>query len=173
MTAASVLGVAITPARAAACRELLAGVASRGAWALVEPLLDAALVLDAEPVSGPDGVVARAPMLVHALASCALGSACARCSTPIEETDQRPIPWAEMVDAMRAGNVPRAEVLFKDLPAPSGEPLDDGWCCAWCISRQRATDAFRQRSATWLRRGIQLGLFGAAPARTRRRKARS
>lgn len=147
MTAVSVHGVAITPALAAACWELLAGVASRGAWASLGPLVAESerRFVGVSPESDGDGkryppfgelYVIEGPPL-RLLASCALGSACARCSTPIED---------------------------------AGAELDDGWCCSTCAEQQRALDAFRRHAATWFTRGNQLDLFGVAPARTRRRK---
>lgn len=154
LTAASVHGVAITPALAAACRELLAGVATREAWAEISPLIveSGRRFTGVSPESAGDGkrhppfgehYVIEAPSL-WALASCALGSACARCSTPIED---------------------------------AGVELDDGWCCSTCADLQLAPEAYRRRAAVWLRRWTvpcaagQQGLFGTAP--TRRKKART
>lgn len=151
MTAASVLGVPITPARAAACRELLAGVASAAAWAELAPLVEesARVFVDISPEA--DGEWKRHPPFgeryyveapsLRALASCAIGTACARCETPIESMT-------------------------------AGEPLEDGWCCSACVARQRERESFWARTAAWFTRGNQLGLFGEMAAPARRRKAR-
>ncbi|MGE5203013.1 MAG: hypothetical protein ACM3O6_13210 [Acidobacteriota bacterium] len=156
MTAASVLGVPITPARAAACRDLLAGVASAAAWAELAQLDEARVpFVGISPEAPGEGTrhppfgepyVVEPPSL-GALASCALGTACARCGWPI---------GAPMFDE----------------EARDGEELADGWCCAACVERQRAAEAFRRRAAAWLKRGVQLGLFGEMAAPARRRKAR-
>lgn len=157
MTAASVLGVPITPARAAACRDLLAGVASAAAWAELAPLVAETerFMWGVSPEAPGEGTrhppfgepyVVEMPSL-RALASCALGTACARCGWPI------------------------GAPLF-DEEARDGEELADGWCCAACVERQRAAEAFRRRAAAWLKRGVQLGLFGEIAAPARRRKAR-
>lgn len=153
MTAASVLGVPITPARAASCRELLAGVASAAAWLELAPLAaeaerfawgvspEAPGEHTRHPPFGEPYVVTM-PTL-RALASCALGTACARCEMPIESL-------------------------------AAGEELDDGWCCAACVARQREREAFWRRASGWLNRwavrapSAQLTLFGAAPSGRRK-----
>lgn len=141
MTAASVLGVPITPARAAACREIVglpAALVSGASWEELRPLVEAAAEIDAQPARGPEGaILTKAPFTIRALASCALGTSCARCVTPIED---------------------------------AGEDLADGWCCSACVARQRATEAFRRHAALWMRRGNQMGLFGVEPATARRRR---
>lgn len=167
MTSGTIHGVHITPARAAACRELLAGVASAAAWAELAPLIAESerRFVGVSPES--DGEGKRHPPFgeldtvegppLRALASCALGSACARCSAPIEQEHD--------VAAVR-----RALETDGPLPPLSGEELGDGWCCPPCVARQREQEAFRRRAARWLRRGNQMGLFGVEPAKARRRR---
>ncbi len=148
MTAASVHGVPITPVRAAACRELIAGVASRAAWEELAPLVAVTerVAWGVSPESPGEHTrhppfgepYTVTPPTLRSLASCALGSACVRCSTPIESAE-----------------------------AGDGEPLKDGWCCAACVGRERAIETYRRRAATWFRRGSQVGL---EPARARRRR---
>jgi hypothetical protein len=200
MTAASVHGVPITPALAAACRELLAGVASREAWLWLAPLVAESerRFVDVSPESDGEGkrhppfgeryvVAAPSP---HALASCALGSACARCSAPIESAAAStgrwtwaagiawwpPAPGSAAPRMRELGEViaplfPRIVEVEAAHATIEGEELHDGWCCSACVARKRELETFRRRAALWLRRGVQLGLFGAAPP-TRRRRAR-
>ena len=144
MTAASVLGVAITPTRASACRELLAGVASRGAWHELGALEEAIADLDAIKVRGPEGAIFGARQItVHALASCALGSRCSRCSAPIEaagvELDDG---WCCTACAERQ----RAAEAFRRRAAT--------WLLRWTVPAA----------------GGQLGLFGTAPSGRGRRR---
>lgn len=133
--AASVLGVPITPVRSDACKEFLAGVASKAAWHELEPLVAAALLYTTPLKRGPS-------LSVAAVMSCALGTSCARCGQPIEG-------------------------------GSAYEELREGWCCAWCVERERGAERFRRRTAAWFKRGIQLGLFGATGARSRRGRRRS
>lgn len=210
MTATSVHGVPITPRLAAACRELLAGLASAEAWRELAPLIaeSARRYTGVSPESDVEGkrhppfgelYTVEAPPL-HALASCALGTACARCSAPIEDhaghrgedRGWRTLGWwpEPSCSAMeQVLTVDRLAVSFAELVcwvfgAPKtppaelhGEELDDGWCCTPCAARQRACEAYRRRAATWFRRWTvpekyvgQQGLFGVEPARARRRR---